>query len=135
MGAKTTNGFTLIELMIVVAIIGILAAVAIPAYQTYTKRSQFTEVILATTVFKSAFEVNAQIRRITALADADAGSNGIPSAVGASGVVASATMTDGVITGTGTAAVDSHTVTFTPNGVTPPIQWTMGGTCIADVIC
>ena len=44
---KVQKGFTLIELMIVVAIIGILAAVALPAYQDYTKRAKMTEVILA----------------------------------------------------------------------------------------
>jgi len=48
------KGFTLIELMIVVAIIGILAAVAIPAYQDYTVRSKVTELIVAGSSAKSA---------------------------------------------------------------------------------
>lgn len=41
------TGFTLIEVMIVVAIVAILAAIALPAYQTYTKKAKFTEVVAA----------------------------------------------------------------------------------------
>ncbi|HQU99129.1 MAG TPA: prepilin-type N-terminal cleavage/methylation domain-containing protein [Nitrosomonas sp.] len=57
---QVQKGFTLIELMIVVAIIGILAAVAVPAYQNYTLKAKFTEVINASAAIKTGVEVCVQ---------------------------------------------------------------------------
>ena len=130
---RKQSGFTLIELMIVVAIIGILAAVALPAYQTYTKKAKFTEVVLATSAAKAAMEIAVQTG-VTDILDLDSGTNGIL-AIGSSGVVDGVAIADGVITATGTADVDSRTYTLTAAISNNQIQWTAGGTCVANGLC
>ena len=138
---KIQKGFTLIELMIVVAIIGILAAVALPAYQDYTNKAKFSEVILATGAFKTAVELCAQTAAVTPIAGCASGSNGVPATIGASGgavaagkYVAYVTSSDaGVITAQGIAALDGGgagaTYIMTPTWSATGVKWDITGTC------
>ncbi|WP_119394267.1 pilin [Salinibius halmophilus] len=68
---KAQKGFTLIELMIVVAIIGILAAVALPAYQDYTARAKVSEVVLAASTCRTAISEASQTGFVSAPTAAD----------------------------------------------------------------
>lgn len=83
------SGFTLIELMIVIAIIGILAAVALPAYQNYTDKAKYSEVVQSTSALKTAIEVCAQVEGD--LQDCEHSEGGVPAAGGAYGNVTSTT--------------------------------------------
>jgi len=122
---QVQKGFTLIELMIVVAIIGILAAVALPAYQDYTVKAKVGSALSQANSIKAAVGVCAQ-EKGGVLTGCSAGSNNIP-AFTATKEVASATTTDGVIvltlgTGIGTG-VDGLTITMTPTVNADKIKW------------
>jgi type IV pilus assembly protein PilA len=130
---KVQQGFTLIELMIVIAIIGILAAIALPAYQTYTQKAKFTEVVLATSPAKIAVEIGMQTG--VALADLTGGSNGVVDvSVNSSDYVKSVETVEGVITAIGDSDVDDVTYILTPTD-TVPVKWSKSGTCVEAGLC
>jgi len=149
------KGFTLIELMIVVAIIGILAAVAIPAYSDYTKKAKATELVQGSSALKLAIELCMNDNPDTVSTSCVAGSNGIASDASSADAATALTgskvikskavaITNGVpvITITATTALKvasgdaaGMTYTLTPALGSAGIGWTGGGTCVSAGFC
>lgn len=138
---KAQQGFTLIELMIVVAIIGILAAVAIPQYQDYTIKAKVANALTSIDSLKTAVALCAQ-EAGGVLDDcdttADAGVDGKISEFAATKELASATVENGVITatfGTGIGTgVDGLEFTLTPSTDVgqATMRWTMDASAITN---
>lgn len=152
---KMQKGFTLIELMIVVAIIGILAAIAIPQYQDYMIRARLSKVATAVAPLKQAVAEYAQFNGITGTTFTNLAANDWtnPQNSGGLGMSSGPTPTQeiqsyglgagtGVITvtmaasGIGTCA-NGNTITWTPNVGGSLVTWTVGGSAkaVANSAC
>lgn len=141
---KKQSGFTLIELMIVVAIVAILAAIALPAYRTYTQRAKFTEIIAATGPVKTAIEVCVQGAPDTATAQ-NCGATGqvvAASAAATTNLASVSAANTGVITATATAELGGSTFILTPTPLVnaasagDQLIWDrVSGSCSTDGLC
>lgn len=140
---KVQQGFTLIELMIVVAIIGILAAVALPAYQDYTKRAKMSEVVLAASACRTSITEVYQTN--SALSLPAAGAWGCENSVAQSKYVAKVeTDANGGVfvttQGFGDTAIDNLTVSLVPTAAggaaitssAPLSQWICGNPAVVN---
>jgi len=134
---RIQQGFTLIELMIVVAIIGILAAVAIPQYKDYTSKTKAGSAVSSMDGVKKA--VALCVQETGTKTGCTSGSNGIP-AWTATNILTTVVATDGVIVATFTPAANvgadlgGKTITFTPVVTDSRLSWTVATNVTAAAV-
>ena len=139
---KKQSGFTLIELMIVVAIVAILAAIAMPAYQTYSAKAKFTEVISATGPVQSQVQLCfLDLQTVTGCSSNTSG-NGwkllVAANYGNTTRITSIAVANGIITATPVAAggiLATDTFTLTPTVTNGGLTWAASGGCKTTGVC
>tara|TARA_R110002020_G_scaffold315972_1_gene531029 strand:+ start:924 stop:1337 length:414 start_codon:yes stop_codon:yes gene_type:complete len=133
------KGFTLIELMIIITIIGILAAIALPTYENYAKKTRFTEVIFAASAVKTSVDScfqgrgNHVLTNCDSLSEVSIDASGVASANNVNSI--SIAPDTALVTVTGEPSVNSETYTLLPTVSNGSLNWTTGGTCIAAGLC
>ena len=136
---RIQKGFTLIELMIVVAIVGILASLALPAYSNYTNKAKFAEAVVALGAVKSAVDVCYQTGGSLAECDT-AGKLNVTLSEMSGGIYVTSvaiTGTTAIITAesTLTDGTDEYTAVMTPSANGGTLNWAMTGTGCAKGWC
>ena len=127
---KKAQGFSLVELMITIAIIGIIAAIAVPSYLTYTRKAHYSEIVTAAAPYKLG--VTQCMSATGTLTGCTNGANGLPAdRTTAIGAISSITVTNGVITVTpvaqnGILATDTYILTPTDAG-SGVLTWAASG--------
>ena len=136
------GGFSLMELLVTVAIIAILLGVGLPVYNNYTAKAKFSEIIQAVAPYKTAADMAVQLGAAD-IAELDSGSNGIPSGIGADNsyykYVASINVNDGVISAQARDinADDEPTYILKSTIVNGLLEWSLdtSSTCLAQALC
>lgn len=125
------KGFSLLETLVVLAIIGILTAIALPSYETYLQRARFSEVVNATAPYRTA--VSLALQQGFPRSEINNGQHGIPPKPQATDNLAKLTVKQGVIKAQATDQAGGYTYQLTPKNKGQ--SWQVSGTCLKAGVC